>query len=70
MKAVLDNQRNHVGIKRRNMFWIRIKRDATLYALLLMPILYIAIFKYAPIYGVIPCPSSAPLRAAVSAWLR
>lgn len=53
MKAVLDSQRNHVGIKRRNTFWIRIKRDATLYALLLLPISYIAIFKYAPIYGVI-----------------
>ncbi|MBT2291805.1 sugar ABC transporter permease [Paenibacillus albidus] len=53
MKAVLDSQRNHIGLKRRNTFWLRIKRDAILYALLLLPLSYIAIFKYAPIYGVI-----------------
>ncbi|ASA21650.1 ABC transporter permease [Paenibacillus donghaensis] len=53
MKAVLDSKRNHIGIKRRNTFWLRIKRDAILYALLLLPLSYIAIFKYAPIYGLI-----------------
>ncbi|NOU77537.1 ABC transporter permease subunit [Paenibacillus sp. LMG 31459] len=53
MKAVLYNQRNHVGINKRNNFWFRIKRDAILYALLLVPLSYIAIFKYAPIYGLI-----------------
>lgn len=53
MKAVLYNQRNHVGINKRNTFWFRIKRDAILYALLLLPLSYIAIFKYAPIYGLI-----------------
>lgn len=53
MKAVLDSQRNHVGIKRGKLFLLRIKRDALLYALLLLPISYIAIFKYAPIYGLI-----------------
>ncbi|WP_342479859.1 hypothetical protein NST07_17535 [Paenibacillus sp. FSL L8-0340] len=53
MKAVLDSQRNHVVIKKRNTFWFRIKRDAILYALLLLPLSYIAIFIYAPIYGLI-----------------
>ncbi|KHL97452.1 sugar ABC transporter ATPase [Paenibacillus sp. IHB B 3415] len=53
MKAVLYNQRNRVGINKRNTFWFRIKRDAILYALLLVPLSYIAIFKYAPIYGLI-----------------
>ncbi|MRN52135.1 ABC transporter permease [Paenibacillus monticola] len=53
MKAVLDSQRNHVGIKRSKIFLLSIKRDAILYALLLLPLSYIAIFKYAPIYGLI-----------------
>ncbi|MEK8213987.1 hypothetical protein [Paenibacillus sp. FSL L8-0463] len=53
MKTVLDGQRNHVGIKKRNIFWFRIKRDAILYALLLLPLSYIAIFKYVPINGLI-----------------
>ncbi|MEK3877718.1 ABC transporter permease subunit [Paenibacillus sp. FSL H8-0122] len=53
MKAVLDNQQDQIGLVRRHTFWLRIRRDALLYVLLLLPLLYIAIFKYAPIYGLI-----------------
>ncbi|MEK4042738.1 ABC transporter permease subunit [Paenibacillus sp. FSL H8-0048] len=53
MKAVLNNQQDQVGLTRKHTFWLRIRRDALLYILLLLPLLYIAIFKYAPIYGLI-----------------
>ncbi|WP_339256792.1 ABC transporter permease subunit [Paenibacillus sp. FSL P2-0136] len=53
MKAVLNNQKDQIGLTPRHTFWLRIRRDALLYILLLLPLLYIAIFKYAPIYGLI-----------------
>ncbi|UJF31749.1 hypothetical protein [Paenibacillus hexagrammi] len=53
MKAVLDSYGNKVAIKRRNKYTHSLKRDAPLYVLLLLPISYILIFKYAPIYGVV-----------------
>ncbi|WP_199615066.1 ABC transporter permease [Paenibacillus alkalitolerans] len=53
MKAVLDNYRDNITIKRKNSIVHIIKRDALLYLLLLLPMAYIIIFKYAPIYGVL-----------------
>jgi putative aldouronate transport system permease protein len=49
MKAVLENYR----IKKKNSILHSLKRDALLYLLLLLPIAYILIFRYAPIYGVL-----------------
>lgn len=53
MKAVLSNHREDIKIKRNNSFLRSIKRDSLLYLLLLLPMAYIFIFKYAPIYGVL-----------------
>lgn len=53
MKAVLDGSRDYVEIKRGNKFLYSLKRDALLYFLLLLPMAYILIFRYAPIYGVV-----------------
>ncbi|GAA3407756.1 ABC transporter permease [Paenibacillus hodogayensis] len=53
MKAVLDNVGGNYKIKKKGSFVRSIKRDVLLYVLLLLPIAYIAIFKYAPIYGVL-----------------
>lgn len=51
MKAVVDTYT--VSIKKKNSFLRSFKRDSLLYLLLLMPLAYILIFKYAPIYGVL-----------------
>ncbi|MZQ85624.1 ABC transporter permease subunit [Paenibacillus sp. 5J-6] len=40
-------------MKKKNSFFRSIKRDSLLYLLLLLPMAYIIIFKYAPIYGVL-----------------
>ncbi|QQZ63896.1 sugar ABC transporter permease [Paenibacillus sonchi] len=53
MKAVLDSSREYVATKKKNHFLHNLKRDSLLYFLLLLPIGYILIFKYAPIYGLI-----------------
>lgn len=53
MKAVLRGFRNPVPLKKKNSFIHILKRDAILYLLLLLPILYIIVFRYAPIYGVV-----------------
>ncbi|WP_152397707.1 ABC transporter permease [Paenibacillus cellulositrophicus] len=53
MKAVLDSSRKYGAAKRKNNFLYYIKRDGLLYFLLLLPMAYILIFKYAPIYGLV-----------------
>lgn len=53
MKAVLGSDSQRVKIRRKNRIVQNFKRDYLLYALLLLPMAYIAIFRYAPIYGVL-----------------
>ncbi|MCK9858865.1 MULTISPECIES: ABC transporter permease subunit [Paenibacillus] len=53
MKAVLGRDSQRVEIRRKNRIVQNIKRDFLLYALLLLPMAYIALFRYAPIYGVL-----------------
>ncbi|WP_245773044.1 ABC transporter permease [Paenibacillus catalpae] len=53
MKAVLGSDSQRIKIRRTNRIVQNLKRDYLLYALLLLPMAYIAIFKYAPIYGVL-----------------
>lgn len=53
MKAVLDSSQEYAATKKKNKFLHNIKRDGLLYLLLLLPMAYILVFKYAPIYGVI-----------------
>nr|WP_227880646.1 ABC transporter permease subunit [Cohnella sp. REN36] len=56
MKAVLDNEdpiQMSRKILRKNGFLHALKRDYLLYGLLLLPIAYLIIFKYAPIYGIL-----------------
>ncbi|WP_336771129.1 ABC transporter permease [Paenibacillus sp. MMO-58] len=53
MKAVLGRDSQRIKIRKKNRIVQNIKRDFLLYALLLLPMAYIAIFKYAPIYGVL-----------------
>ncbi|MEC0267302.1 ABC transporter permease [Paenibacillus anseongense] len=53
MKAVLGDYRENVTTKKKNSILRSIKRDSLLYLLLLLPMAYILIFKYAPIYGVL-----------------
>ncbi|GIO54422.1 ABC transporter permease [Paenibacillus cineris] len=53
MKAVLDSSRKYGAAKRKNNFLYYIRRDGLLYFLLLLPMAYILIFKYAPIYGLV-----------------
>ncbi|MBA2938595.1 sugar ABC transporter permease [Paenibacillus sp. CGMCC 1.16610] len=53
VKAVLGDYRENVTVKKKNSFLRSIKRDSLLYLLLLLPMAYILIFKYAPIYGVL-----------------
>ncbi|NIK67068.1 ABC transporter permease subunit [Paenibacillus sp. BK033] len=53
MKAVLGSDSQRVNLRRKNRFVQNIKRDYLLYALLLLPMAYIAVFRYAPIYGVL-----------------
>lgn len=53
MKTVLDSPGGLVGVKKKRRFVYYLKRDAILYALLLLPLVYIAVFRYAPIYGLL-----------------
>jgi putative aldouronate transport system permease protein len=53
MKAVLGNYKENIKLKRKNNTMYSLKRDFLLYLLLLLPLAYIAIFRYAPIYGVL-----------------
>ncbi|NOV04755.1 ABC transporter permease [Paenibacillus planticolens] len=53
MKAVLENYRENIKIKKKNSILHSLKRDSLLYLLLLLPMAYILIFRYAPIYGVL-----------------
>lgn len=53
VKAVLGDYRENVTTKKKNSILRSIKRDSLLYLLLLLPMAYILIFKYAPIYGVL-----------------
>ncbi|SFE53031.1 putative aldouronate transport system permease protein [Paenibacillus catalpae] len=53
LKAVLGSDSQRIKIRRTNRIVQNLKRDYLLYALLLLPMAYIAIFKYAPIYGVL-----------------
>ncbi|WP_239614809.1 ABC transporter permease [Cohnella mopanensis] len=55
MKAVLDIEANATINRktRKNNFIQAIKRDYLLYLLLLLPMAYMIIFKYAPIYGIL-----------------
>ncbi len=49
----ITNNGNDIKAKRNNSIVRNIKRDYLLYILLLLPIAYIIIFKYAPIYGIL-----------------
>ena len=51
MKAVPET--SVVRIKRKRKLFSSIRRDVLLYVLLLVPLTYIAIFRYGPIYGVL-----------------
>jgi putative aldouronate transport system permease protein len=53
MKAVLGNYKENIRLKSKNNTMYSLKRDFLLYLLLLLPLAYIAIFRYAPIYGVL-----------------
>ncbi|RXZ78649.1 sugar ABC transporter permease [Paenibacillaceae bacterium] len=53
VKAVLSRYRDALRPERRNKFVFSLRKDALLYLLLLLPLTYVAIFKYAPIYGVL-----------------
>ncbi|WP_028611554.1 ABC transporter permease [Paenibacillus harenae] len=53
MKAVLNNLRDNISIKRKNSIVLSIKRNYLLYLLLLLPMVYIILFKYGPLYGVL-----------------
>ncbi|MDF2921176.1 MAG: yteP1 [Paenibacillaceae bacterium] len=53
MKAVLDSSQEYPATKRKPTFLHNIKRDSLLYLLLLLPVAYILIFRYAPIYGLV-----------------
>ncbi|WP_336787894.1 ABC transporter permease [Paenibacillus sp. MMO-177] len=53
MKAVLGSDSKRIEIRKKNRIVQNFKRDYLLYALLLLPMAYIAIFRYAPIYGVL-----------------
>ncbi|MGG1555854.1 ABC transporter permease [Paenibacillus ferrarius] len=53
VKAVLNQAGENVKVHRKKSILYYIKKDALLYLLLLLPISYIGIFKYAPIYGVL-----------------
>ncbi|MEK8128837.1 ABC transporter permease subunit [Paenibacillus filicis] len=53
MKAVLEDYRENIQIKKKNNMIRSLKRDSLLYLLLLLPMAYILIFRYAPIYGVL-----------------
>lgn len=49
----ITNNGNDIKVKSNNSIVRNIKRDYLLYILLLLPIAYIIIFKYAPIYGIL-----------------
>ncbi|MBM7568102.1 ABC transporter permease [Paenibacillus sacheonensis] len=53
MKAVLSSDSRRIKIRRTNRIVQNLKRDYLLYALLMLPMAYILIFRYAPIYGVL-----------------
>ncbi len=53
MKAVLDGNSNNIKLKRKSSVMYSLRRDFLLYLLLLLPLAYIATFRYAPIYGVL-----------------
>jgi putative aldouronate transport system permease protein len=53
LKAVVGSSRGNIKVNRKNSIVHSLKKDSLLYFLLLLPIAYIIIFKYAPIYGVL-----------------
>lgn len=53
MKAVLGKYQDNMNLRRKNSIVYYLKRDFLLYVLLLLPMAYLFIFKYAPIYGVV-----------------
>ncbi|WP_240416001.1 ABC transporter permease [Paenibacillus periandrae] len=53
MKAVVGSSRGNIKVNRKNSIVHSLKKDSLLYFLLLLPMAYIIIFKYAPIYGVL-----------------
>lgn len=53
LKAVLGKYRDNIHLRRKNSIVHDIKRDFLLYLLLLLPMAYLFIFRYAPIYGVV-----------------
>lgn len=53
MKAVVESYRGNAGVSRGRRIVRGVKRDALLYFLLLLPMAYIVIFKYVPIYGLL-----------------
>ncbi|WP_246320216.1 ABC transporter permease [Paenibacillus qinlingensis] len=53
MKAVLGRYQDNIRPRRKNSIVYYLKRDFLLYLLLLLPMAYLFIFRYAPIYGVV-----------------
>lgn len=51
--TVAGNIKDKVSISKRKGFLYYFKRDIVLYLLLLLPLLYILVFKYGPMYGVL-----------------
>ncbi|MDR6550959.1 ABC transporter permease subunit [Paenibacillus qinlingensis] len=53
MKALINDYGNSIKLTRKKKLIYNFKRDAPLYLLLLLPMTYLIIFRYAPIYGVV-----------------
>ncbi|KRE96677.1 polysaccharide ABC transporter ATP-binding protein [Paenibacillus sp. Soil766] len=53
LKAVVGKYQDNINLRRKNGIVHYIKRDFLLYVLLLLPMSYLIIFRYAPIYGVV-----------------
>ncbi|OAS15064.1 ABC transporter permease [Paenibacillus oryzisoli] len=53
MKAVLGKYGDNIHLRKKNSIVHYLKRDFLLYVLLLLPMAYLIIFRYAPIYGVL-----------------
>lgn len=51
--TVAGNIKDKVSISKKKGFLYYFKRDIALYLLLLLPLLYILVFKYGPMYGVL-----------------
>ena len=47
----MKNVKQRVLLRKQHFSWSKLKRDLPLYIMLLLPMIYIIIFKYAPMAG-------------------